>query len=541
LILADDPKLADDMQVADSWYWAYTNKIKLQGKDFQLEGHEYQPGLMQCGSRIKVMRKAAQMTFTESEVLSVLHGLIHDYYPTGVLYLFPTADDVSDFSKSRFAPLIQDNPYVIGRFIQNTDSASIKRISSGMLYLRGARSTSKVRGIKADSSKLRSIPVDKVVFDERDLMSDEMVDMAIERMSHSEIQEQVHLGTPTIPDWGIDALYKESDQRVWMIRCDKCREYTCLELEFPHCIKFKKDKAYRACKKCGSEIFTRDGEWVSQFESDIAGFWISQLNSHYIDPGEILRLYDNPPHGNIQEVYNSKLGMPYIATEDRLTQQDVYECMGSDSMLTRDVGPCAMGSDIGKTNHVVIGKKHHGRLKIVYINRISGFNDLHDLAQRFGVTSACLDLYPETRKVREFQKSEKIRVFGVQYRDQMKDGWRRDDSQGVITVARTEICDATHRLITKREVELPRRGGEMETFAKQLTGIAKVLVEDEETGSRVYRYRRVGTYGDHYRHALNYFWLAAQSIPSYVDPIAVKRDIEMSNYDPLTIGLGVTR
>jgi len=295
LILADNPHLAEDLQRVDSWYWAYANKIKLQGGEFTLKGHEFQPGLMQCDSRIKVMRKAAQMTFTESAVLSVLHGLIHKYYSKGVLYLFPSEADVSDFSKARFTPLIQDNRQAIGRFVQNTNSVGIKRISSGMLYLRGARSTSKVEGVKADSSKLRSIPVDKVVFDERDLMSNEMVDMAIERMSHSEVQEQDYLGTPTIPDWGIDALYQLSDQRVWMIKCEKCNKYTCLELEFPHCVHFDKgrngqeDRAFRACKHCGKEIFTKNGEWVAQVKSDMAGFWISQLNSIYVDPGDILK------------------------------------------------------------------------------------------------------------------------------------------------------------------------------------------------------------------------------------------------------------
>ena len=53
--------------------------------------------------------------------------------------LFPTGDDVSDFSKARFGPLIADNPQTIGIYVKSTDSTNIKRIGSGMLYLRGAR------------------------------------------------------------------------------------------------------------------------------------------------------------------------------------------------------------------------------------------------------------------------------------------------------------------------------------------------------------------------------------------------------------------
>jgi len=54
-----------------------------------------------------------------------------------------------------------------------------------------------------------------------------------------------------------------------------------------------------------------------------------------------------------------------------------------------------------------------------------------------------------------------------------------------------------------REVEVDR-------FAQEVRNIAKVLEEDPETGSREYRYRKLGE--DHYRHALNYLYLASQRI-----------------------------
>ena len=44
------------------------------------------------------------------------------------------------------------------------------------------------------------------------------------------------------------------------------------------------------------------------------------------EPGEVLRVFENPPNGNIAEVYNSILGMAYIAAENRLTLNDVYSC-----------------------------------------------------------------------------------------------------------------------------------------------------------------------------------------------------------------------
>jgi len=220
-------EITEQLSAVDPWHWARLNKIRLQGGVFSSDGFEYQAGMMQCGKRHKVIRKAAQMGITEEEVLATTHGLIHGRYKRGVLYLFPSETDVSDFSKSRFNPLIQDNPEVIGKYVRHTNSVGIKRVGKAMLYLRGARATSKVEGTKADSSRLRSIPVDKVVRDERDLMDNLMVEMSKARMFQSDVREEVDLSTPTLPDYGIDTLYQESDQRRWMVPCG-CGRWTCL-------------------------------------------------------------------------------------------------------------------------------------------------------------------------------------------------------------------------------------------------------------------------------------------------------------------------
>jgi phage terminase large subunit GpA-like protein len=131
-----------------------------------------------------------------------------------------------------------------------------------MLYLRGARLTSNVEGVKKDSAKLRSIPVDKVVMDERDLMANAAVDMAIERMSHSAIQEYVSFSTPTVPDFGIDKEYQESTQHLRFIKCTHCGTETCLEVEFPNCITLDNR---RICRKCKQEIYLSNGRWVASY------------------------------------------------------------------------------------------------------------------------------------------------------------------------------------------------------------------------------------------------------------------------------------
>lgn len=493
--------------------WA--KSLVLGSKPFQIEGHEYEINMLTCDARRQCYMKAAQMGLTEINVLKSMYGLIFSKYPQGVLYLFPTNLDVSDFSKGRFQTLIRDNPKEVGTFVSDTDAVSIKRVQKAMLYLRGARATSKIEGIKKSSSQLKSVPVDRIAWDEVDEMEPAMIDLARERLSHSEVKEEAYLSTPSIPDYGIDKLYQGSSQNVWMIRCEKCGTETCLELEFPECLLETGMGVIRACKKCKQEIFPRNGRWVAQYperSKDMVGWWISQLNSAYVDPAAILKAYNDPPNGNIAEVYNSKLGMAYVSAENRLSISDIYACCGQDTMVTHEQGPCAMGVDVGKLLHVVVGFKPRTEVcEVCYLARVSSFNDVHDIAKRFNVQCAVVDLEPEIRKAREFQKAEDYPVFLCDYQHRIVSGPQWDEGTNMVKVHRTETCDITHDLFTNPgSLIIPRRCDEVDRFAQEVRNIAKVLEEDPETGSREYRYRKLGE--DHYRHALNYFYLASQRI-----------------------------
>jgi hypothetical protein len=540
-----NPETVDIATIAkvDPWVWAWHNQIRLVAGIFTFVGHEYQAGIMQSTGKNKKIKKAAQMGITEGEVLDDFHGMIHGLYPKGVLYLFPSEKDVQEFSKSRFNPLILNNPETIGKFVQSTDAVNIKQIGQGFLYLHGARATQKVEESK-ESSALRSRSVDKVVFDERDLMDDDMVDMALDRFAHSTVQKQVALSTPIIPGMGVDADYTASDQRVWMLRCEACGKETCLELEFPQCLRRLNDgKVIRICKHCGNEIHPRNGQWIPQMAGrDVEGFWISQLNSIYIDPASILDWFESGK--NLQRLYNSKLGMAYVEAENRLSNSDVYACCGQNLMTDQSHGPCAMGVDVGKILHVVIGlRPSEKKLRVVKVARTSSFNDVHDLAQRFNVKSAIVDAEPETRAATAFKDAEPYAVWLCDYKDKqlVEAVWKEDT--GIVKANRTTLCDSTHELVKSGLLEIPRRCEEVELFVKQVAFPAKVL-RDEPDGSRRYYYTKGN---DHYRHALNYFKLASQGLAVARDEspkgrlLRLVQSHETNDYNPMTYGLGLGR
>jgi len=514
--------------------WAVLNKIRLQSEVFSLyPSHAYQAKPMTAWPRRVCYMKATGLGFSEMEILKSLHGMIHRRYKQGCLYLFPTSDDVGEFSKSRFNPLIQSNPGSIGRFVKEggkgADTTRYKRVGSGNLYIRGARLTQSMEGGSDEkfASKLTGIQVDRVVFDEIDLMDDDAVAQALMRMGNSEIKDEVYIGNPTIPGYGIDRKFSHSDQRYWFRRCG-CGAWTCAEETFPDCVRMGKNgRGYIACMKCGNPvpIYAGEGtaEWVAKRPEvkDLEGYSLSHLSSARQDPMDVLKEYNDPNNLNRSNTIRLRLGRADVASEARLSPGQVLECCGTETMLQRHTGPCAMGVDIGREFHVVIGiRTGKDRYEILRLTRIpcsasdvtmqSAWNAVHDLARAFNVRSAVVDIRPYEHQAREFRKSESYRVLLCEYTENGLVEIAVNNDTGVVKVYRTGICDTTHRVIAEGAVKLPRRNPEVEIFARHASNMAKILKTDEKTGKAVYRYIKTGD--DHYRHAMNCFWLAAQGL-----------------------------
>lgn len=509
----------EELSQANAGRWAIQNEIKLQRSIYTFYNHEYQVEPMDNKCKRVCYMKATRGGFSEIEILKSLHGMIHERYQEGVLYLFPTTDDVNEFSKSRFAPLLSANRLAIGQYVKSggkgTDTASLKKIHNAFLYLRGARLSEK-RGEQAESSKMKSIGVDKLVFDEVDHMEKEVIAKARGRYYDSPWQEEVFIGNPIIPGLGIDEQWQKSDQRHWWRKCSSCDKYTCAELFFmddpERCVGIRSDgTGYIACKNCGREVFIKDGEWQPELKENtnyMKGYRWSQLTSAVCDPLDILRDFREPPEGNIADVYRLRLGLPYIAAEDRLVESQVYECCGLEYQYDSHPGPCAMGIDVGIVKHIVIGvRSGREQYRIVKTIKLSAWEDIHDLARKFHVKSAVIDIRPYQDTVKKFQASEPYQIFLCEYSNNPAYLRKWDIKLGVVKDYRTALFDETHRMVvTPGMLTIPRYSPEIKEFAKQMCDAYKILDTNKKTGAKEYRYKGSK---EHYRNALNYFLLAA--------------------------------
>jgi hypothetical protein len=495
-------------------FWATeANKIKLQSGCYSFIGREYLLEPMSSKSRRRCFMKGTQGGASLLEILKSLHGMIFERLPLGVMYTFPTTDDVHEFSKAILNSIILENRHSIGKYIKKTDTTSLKKIKRANMFMRGAMLSQKTE-VGGESTKMKAISVDKLVFDEVELMDKEVLAKARGRFGNSKIKEEVYIGNPGIPAQGIDEIFSLSDRRHWHRKCKHCGEWTCAELTFPECVKIRSDgTGYIGCGKCGKRVFVRDGEWVPEYRdrSDyMHGYRWSQLTSPNNDPAEILEDFTNPPQGNLADVYRLRLGLPYIATEDQLTIGQVLGRCGPFVMGNSDPGPCSFGLDVGKTKHLVIGKrvgtKQH---EIVKVARLSSWDDISQMIMKFNCKSGVVDARPYEDEARRFQSEHKMRIFLCEYSETSPVGKSYNLNTGIVKVNRTEICDASHNLVAEDGLlTIPRLCPEIKEFAKQVCNPAKVLEVNKKTKQSLYRYR--GT-DDHYRHALNYYLLAAHN------------------------------
>jgi hypothetical protein len=484
----------------------WVKKIILDGKPFTYDRHEYLIEPYKDNHPHQVEEKAAQMGLTSKAMLKVAYGARYGGY-RGILYLFPSKSDVTDFSKGRIDPLIDDNPDTIGRWLKDTDAANIKRIWSAFLYLRGMKSR----------VGLKSIPVDFAIFDELDEAPQNAVDMAMERMGHSEFKEVLKLSNPTLPDYGIDKAFQETDQRFWLLKCEKCGEYTCLEDTFPDCLITIRNRVIRACQKCHGELYPSLGQWVAKRPSitDKRGYHYSQLFSHFVNPADILHQFRTT--NNLTDFYNLKIGIAYVEAENRLSVQEVLTLCGNEGITSEDPGPCYMGVDQGKDLHVVIGKKHTEKAgRIIHIAIYKDWEELDRLMINFKIQRCVVDALPETRNARAFAERYGGKVYLNYYNEHQKGSYAWNEKELIVSCNRTESLDASHKEITDQSIILLKECEIVQKFAQHLHNVAKKLEEDEETGSKRYVYVKLGA--DHFRHAFNYEAMARQNSPSLLFP-----------------------
>ena len=485
--------------------WACQKGVKLDRGDFSFSRHEYLQVPYADDHPCQVEKKCAQMGNTTRALLRAFFAAIYMNF-IGVLYLFPSKTGSAEFSKTRVSPLINNNYEAIGRYAQETDSVSVKRIKNCNILLRGTRST----------EGLRSDPTDFNIYDEFDLFEFNIEETAEARFSHSDYGWAHYLSNPTIPDFGIDKKFQETDQRYWFLRCPRCGKWTNPVEEWeanarpsergvPELIWERKDgSVVLRCMRCRDGILDpAKGEWVAKKPriTEARGYQYSHLFSQYVKLDKFLYKYQNTT--DMQALYNYVLGLGYVAADDVLTEEQVIGLCGSHGIMSSDTGPNYMGIDQQDTLNIIIGDRS-GFIKFIGVRK--EFEELDTLMKDFNIVRCVLDAQPEKRLARAFAKRFPGKVFLNWYDDNKKGNYVWDEKEFKVSVDRTESMDASHACLAGDGlIVLPHLCEPVKRFALQCTKTVRQLKEDDK-GNKRYVWVKRGA--DHDRHAFNYYNIA---------------------------------
>jgi len=527
--------------------WAKLSNIKLaNGNLFSFDDRPYLVKPMLSDHPCKSAMKGTGGGFSESMgILPSIHACIYGRASQGVLYMFPTNDDVQDYSKSRFNPLFLHNPHTIGKYIKSggskTDTTKLKIVNGKNLYLRGARldPSDEATGAKT-STKLSGIQVDMIVGDEVDQFDPEALAKARGRTGNACFdgikgnKREVLIANPSDEDRGIDLIWQASDQEYWFLKCS-CGHWNCSTLNFledpEKTVGIYKDRygpagdelGYLRCRKCDKPLNVLIGDYIAQKPSvkDLQCFQWPHLDSLYHNPARILKDFRNPPQGNLGDVYRLDLGMPYSSKEDKLSKSMVLSCCGREGMPENHTGPCAIGIDNDSNKHIVIlirtGNERYEMIKCLRTTT-NGFEEPYDLIRRFGIKFGVVDMNPNKDAAVSFQKAAAsigCKIFLCQYAESPLQDANFNEDTGIVKVYRTGIFDRTHRVIADQAIVLPRQSPIIEEFARQCCNCVKSKDTDRKD-TVIYRYVKTGNQQDHYRNALNYAIVAADRVQKTV-------------------------
>jgi hypothetical protein len=463
--------------------------------------------------------KAVQLGISDRAIIATLTRLHRGWK---VLYSFPTEQFRNEMISERIDPLLMSVPFYrhgLKHSRGEKDEAGMKHIWGGTARFVGSNSKVAFVGFAADM----------VIVDEKDKSDQRNLKLAPDRLDASEHKYFWQLGNPTYPKIGIHADYLKSDQKVWHIKCSHCNEWQPLDF-FVNVVEKTSDVDYRLldkkwkqiderdialyCRKCHREIDRlADGEHVARYPGrDISGYHFSQIFS----PTKTIRdIYAQFLEGltdpSIMEiVYNSRLGLPYAGSGDKLSAALLDAKCADDYLMPDNAEDCTAGIDVNWPQlHVRISDyPAPGIRRAVYIGTVTSFKELSDLFERYGVKCAVMDFAPERHKVREFQSQHPRVLWAAEYSSsEIADFWRIDEESRLITVDRTQSIDERNSAIYKGHNILPKNFRTLDNgeYIKQMEAPTRRFDDKRQKPRYIWD---EGNEEDHHFHADNFDYLA---------------------------------
>ncbi len=493
--------------------WIKNEGVKNEkGEPIEFNYHYFLLDVFTDKSRVIVIRKGSQVGVSTFAILKELHDA--KYLGINQIHTLPSDKDVWEFVPTKVDRIIRANGITLDK-----DSTEIKGIGKGFVYYKGTF-TEKAPII---------ISSDRNIYDEVDKSKIDIIGDYASRMAYSKMGEEIYISTPTIPDFGIDKLYNQSDQKHWRFDCPHCHYRQHMEWEKNVDLK----RGIYICQKCQKEITPEQirklGKWEARFPGEpISGYWITQMMCW--DAERIIREYNEAMEGvkgkDEKYFYNFILGLPYLSAEQKV-EASLFLRNQTNKEPDRS-GWNIMGVDTGKENHVIIGNE-----KAIFWMGVlkdkpnkTRWQQMEELIEFYSVRVAVVDAQPYTEDAQALANKFPYRVYlnffkedpkmleVTRFGDEKKKRPENFDDEIKVFTSRNRIYDDTISALMRGEFTfaMPKESPTFQLLIKHAQTIYARTVTDKY-GQEKREWANLGA--DHLWTALIYWHIALKKRLKY--------------------------
>lgn len=369
-------------------------RFTFDGREYQIEILEAFFGAFEIGEihRTGVVFKGSQAGITLICQLGLLYLLIeHD---ESVFHLLPRSEDAVEKAR-KIGEMIESSEYLSKQFVKSK-STKRRTIRARTFTVPGSNSQPELKnwqakaGVCDETDELTRIPFDSLASVKK-------------RMgSYEQGRRLFYIGTPTLPDFGIDLTWKSSDQRYYHVPCGYCDEYQILD--FDKNIDWNKDlddnakniaeTAFFKCAHCDKKWdrqmrkdANRHGYWeASQPQNKIIGFNLSRL---YVCSSAASVIVEDFLDGQIsdykmKEHVNQNLAKTYLPEGGKLDESTIRQRID----LNLTWGRVPKG-----TEYITAGIDVQGAQEpFEFVFEVQAYNQGHATVVEYGRTKSAKDV-----------------------------------------------------------------------------------------------------------------------------------------------------
>lgn len=460
------------------------------------DSHRFLLKILLDESQKLVVMKPAQIGMTTLEMLRNHYDA--KYRKLDIIYTLPTDGDVRVMVGSKTNRIISNNPCML-EDVADKDSIEAKKVGDNFIYFRGTWT----------KKSAMMTPADRVVHDEVDTSKLDIIADYQARLQHSKWKETHIFSHPSLPNTGVHAYYKQSDQKHWFIRCRHCGKFQYLEwnTEDPKRMSVCFERKIYQCKKCHGEITDddrRNGRWIRKYKNrKWSGYWVSLMMAPWYSAEEMIEKFQHPD--TTMDFFCTKiLGVPFADASSKLLRNSFFQNLTGKLWAPNKDERVIIGIDTGLRLDYVIGNEKG----LFYHDDCDDYGALDELMKRWPKAIAVIDQGGDLIGSRKFYERWTGRVFlctltGDRTTKELV-RWGSGDEHGAVTADRNRMIQLV--VDEFRNGRIPVHGTEEDWFSYWLdwNNLSKKKILDPET-NQIKQYKWIRNGRDH-RALATIFW-----------------------------------